>query len=86
MNHFHAAWRPRLRGGMVIYLMDLGEGFRGPSPGTDFGMKEMRQKLDSIDESGAGAGEVGVRIHGKNTILADGGEVGPPGDLKELSG
>ena len=42
-------------------------------------MEDVREKLDSIRETGAGTGKVAVGVHGKDAALANGGHIVPFG-------
>jgi hypothetical protein len=40
-------------------------------------MDQVREKLDTVDDTWARAGEIGVRIHGKNTLVLNRRKVTP---------
>ena len=55
-------------------------------PRAEIGMEKMCEQFDAIHDTRAGASEVGVRIHGKDSVVANRGDFAPTRLLQELSG
>ena len=55
-------------------------------PRAEIGMQKMCEQFDAIHDARAGASEVGVCIHGEDSVVANRGDFAPTRLLQELSG
>ena len=50
-------------------------------PRAEIGMEKMCEQFDAIHDTRAGASEVGVCIHGKDSVVANRGDFAPTTDI-----